>query len=165
MFLLNPPYTLEPILRQVMPYLVRVLGKDAGATFTIEKGTPVTGAAVARAGAGGGPRQPVGNARRASPLSGAGSLRLPGQKFGEGRPATAAPSREGSARHDRQAEANATENLCVVHQVPPRPGRRVGKEARGQGLLVSAKQPGSKPRCRVDPAIVADRPYVSMSKC
>jgi 23S rRNA A2030 N6-methylase RlmJ len=76
MFLLNPPYTLEPTLRQVMPYLVRVLGKDAGATFSIEKGTQVTGAAMAS-----GPRQPVGNARRASPLSGTGSLRLPGQSF------------------------------------------------------------------------------------
>jgi 23S rRNA (adenine2030-N6)-methyltransferase len=79
MFILNPPYTLEPLLRQVMPYLVRVLGKDSGATFTIEKGTQVTGAAVNRLAPGGGPRVPVGNARRASPLSGTGSLRLPGQ--------------------------------------------------------------------------------------
>jgi 23S rRNA (adenine2030-N6)-methyltransferase len=79
MFILNPPYTLEPLLREVLPYLVQVLGKDAGATFTIEKGTQVTGAAVARSATGGAPRVPVGNARRASPLSGAGSLRLPGQ--------------------------------------------------------------------------------------
>src|SRR5690606_30734758 len=79
MFILNPPYTLEPLLREVMPYLVKVLGKDAGATFVIERGTQVTGAATARVGAGGLARQPVGNARRASPLSGAGSLRLPGQ--------------------------------------------------------------------------------------
>jgi 23S rRNA A2030 N6-methylase RlmJ len=79
MFILNPPYTLEPLLRQVLPYLVRVLGKDSGATFTIEKGTQVTGAAVNRLAPGGGPRVPVGNARRASPLSGTGSLRLPGQ--------------------------------------------------------------------------------------
>jgi 23S rRNA (adenine2030-N6)-methyltransferase len=98
MFLLNPPYTLEPVLRQVMPYLVRVLGKDTGATFSIEKGTQVTGAATAS-----GPRQPVGNARRASPLSGGGSLRLPGQSFyqAEGTPKqteTGAPrSRPGSA--------------------------------------------------------------------
>ncbi|MDB5748548.1 MAG: rRNA ((2030)-N(6))-methyltransferase RlmJ, partial [Massilia sp.] len=79
MFILNPPYTLEPMLREVMPYLVKVLGKDAGATFVIERGTQVTGAAAGRVGAGGTVRQPVGNARRASPLSGAGSLRLPGQ--------------------------------------------------------------------------------------
>jgi hypothetical protein len=79
MFILNPPYTLEPLLREVMPYLVKVLGKDAGASFAIERGTQVTGAAAARVGAGGTARQPVGNARRASPLSGTGSLRLPGQ--------------------------------------------------------------------------------------
>jgi 23S rRNA (adenine2030-N6)-methyltransferase len=79
MFILNPPYTLEPMLREVLPYLVKVLGKDSGATFVIEQGTQVTGAASARVGAGGTARQPIGNARRASPLSGTGSLRLPGQ--------------------------------------------------------------------------------------
>jgi 23S rRNA (adenine2030-N6)-methyltransferase len=83
MFILNPPYTLEAILRETMPYLVQVLGQDAGATFRIEKGTQVTGA-VAREGVAGTPRQPVGNARRASPLSGGGSLRLPGQAYGDG---------------------------------------------------------------------------------
>lgn len=79
MFIVNPPYTLEPILRQVMPYLVEVLGKDEGATFVIESGVPLTGSAVARPKVGGNVRIPVGNARRASPLSGTGSLRLPGQ--------------------------------------------------------------------------------------
>ena len=79
MFILNPPYTLEPMLRQVMPYLVQVLGKDAGATFVIEKGTQVTGSAGARALANGTVRMPVGNARKASPTAGTGSLRLPGQ--------------------------------------------------------------------------------------
>jgi 23S rRNA (adenine2030-N6)-methyltransferase len=29
MFILNPPYTLEPMLREVMPWLVKALGKDA----------------------------------------------------------------------------------------------------------------------------------------
>jgi 23S rRNA (adenine2030-N6)-methyltransferase len=85
MFILNPPYTLEATLRETMPYLVKVLGQDSGATFRIERGTQVTGTAL-RPEAGerrGGPRQPVGNARRASPLSGGGSLRLPGQPFGE----------------------------------------------------------------------------------
>ena len=88
MFILNPPYTLEPMLRQVMPYLVQVLGKDAGATFLIEKGTQVTGTAGART-VNGAPRVPVGNARRASPTSGTGSLRLPGQAPA-GTPAAAA---------------------------------------------------------------------------
>ena len=79
MFIMNPPYTLEPTLREVMPYLVEVLGKDAGATFVIEKGVQMTGSATTRVGANGTARMPVGNARRASPTSGTGSLRLPGQ--------------------------------------------------------------------------------------
>ncbi len=80
MFILNPPYTLEPMLRETMPWLVQVLGKDSGARFTIETGVQVTGAAGTRETAGGA-RAPVGNARRASPLSGKGSLRLPGQSM------------------------------------------------------------------------------------
>lgn len=79
MFILNPPYTLEPTLREVLPYLVEVLGKDEGATFVIEKGTQMTGSATSRVGANGTARMPVGNARRASPTAGTGSLRLPGQ--------------------------------------------------------------------------------------
>lgn len=42
MFLLNPPYTLEPMLKQVMPYLVQVLGRDSGAQFTLESGEVAT---------------------------------------------------------------------------------------------------------------------------
>jgi 23S rRNA (adenine2030-N6)-methyltransferase len=38
MFILNPPYTLEPMLRELMPWLVKTLGRDAGATFTLESG-------------------------------------------------------------------------------------------------------------------------------
>jgi 23S rRNA (adenine2030-N6)-methyltransferase len=79
MFILNPPYTLEPTLRQVMPFLVQALGKDAGATFVIESGTQLTGTSSTRVGANGSARVPVGNARRASPTAGTGSLRLPGQ--------------------------------------------------------------------------------------
>jgi 23S rRNA (adenine2030-N6)-methyltransferase len=38
MFVINPPYTLEPMLKEVMPYLVSVLGIDDGAGFTLESG-------------------------------------------------------------------------------------------------------------------------------
>ncbi len=38
MFVINPPYTLEPMLRELMPFLVGALGRDAGATFTLETG-------------------------------------------------------------------------------------------------------------------------------
>jgi 23S rRNA (adenine2030-N6)-methyltransferase len=131
MFLLNPPYTLEPILRQVMPYLVRVLGTDAGASFTIEKGTQVTGAAVGRAGAGNGPRQPVGNARRASPLSGGGSLRLPGQKMEEGRPAPGARA-DGQARPGAQREARAPGAASRDGQARPAGQRDARPSAAGQ---------------------------------
>lgn len=41
MFVLNPPWTLEPMLRDLMPYLVKILGRDAGAGFTLESGQPV----------------------------------------------------------------------------------------------------------------------------
>lgn len=46
MFIINPPWTLEPLLRELMPYLVKVLGQDAGAGFTLESGqteAPYTG--------------------------------------------------------------------------------------------------------------------------
>lgn len=41
MFVINPPWTLEPMLREIMPYLVKALGSDAGAGFTLETGTTV----------------------------------------------------------------------------------------------------------------------------
>lgn len=41
MFIVNPPWTLEAKLREVMPYLVRVLGKDTGARFVLETGEPI----------------------------------------------------------------------------------------------------------------------------
>ena len=44
MFILNPPYTLEPMLKQVMPWLVQALGKDSGARFTLESGDQSTAA-------------------------------------------------------------------------------------------------------------------------
>ena len=36
-FILNPPWTLYQTLQEVMPYLVKVLGRDAGAGFTLEQ--------------------------------------------------------------------------------------------------------------------------------
>ncbi|RJG00314.1 23S rRNA (adenine(2030)-N(6))-methyltransferase RlmJ [Noviherbaspirillum sedimenti] len=38
MFVLNPPWTLAPLLRQLMPWLVEALGEDSGARFTLETG-------------------------------------------------------------------------------------------------------------------------------
>jgi 23S rRNA (adenine2030-N6)-methyltransferase len=89
-----------------MPYLVQVLGKDAGATFVLESGTQVTGTASSRVGANGTVRVPVGNARRASPTSGTGSLRLPGQApagtpGAAARPAAVAPSGRPGAKPAR----------------------------------------------------------------
>ncbi len=38
MFIINPPWVLEAMLKEVMPYLVRQLGTDSGAKFTLEAG-------------------------------------------------------------------------------------------------------------------------------
>lgn len=48
MFIINPPWTLEPTLRELMPYLVKVLGNDEGAGFTLETGTTVAAQSGAR---------------------------------------------------------------------------------------------------------------------
>ena len=37
MFVFNPPFNLHEVLQQVMPYLVRVLGQDEQASFTLEQ--------------------------------------------------------------------------------------------------------------------------------
>ncbi|MDY7538136.1 23S rRNA (adenine(2030)-N(6))-methyltransferase RlmJ [Undibacterium sp. 5I1] len=42
MFIINPPWTLEATLREVMPYLVKVLGRDAAAGFLLESGETQT---------------------------------------------------------------------------------------------------------------------------
>ena len=42
MFIINPPWTLEATLREVMPYLVKVLGRDSGAKYVIESGETQT---------------------------------------------------------------------------------------------------------------------------
>ena len=39
LFVLNPPWTLHATLQAVMPYLVKVLGQDAGARYVLEQGT------------------------------------------------------------------------------------------------------------------------------
>ena len=36
MFIINPPWTLHRTLDAIMPYLVQVLGEDAGARYTLE---------------------------------------------------------------------------------------------------------------------------------
>lgn len=36
LFILNPPWTLHKTLQEVMPYLVKVLGRDSGAAFVLE---------------------------------------------------------------------------------------------------------------------------------
>jgi 23S rRNA (adenine2030-N6)-methyltransferase len=36
MFVINPPWTLEPILRGIMPFLVQTLGVDKGAGYTLK---------------------------------------------------------------------------------------------------------------------------------
>lgn len=37
MFILNPPYTLYPLLEQLMPWLVQTLGQGAGSRFVLEQ--------------------------------------------------------------------------------------------------------------------------------
>ena len=46
MFILNPPWTLHAELQQVMPYLVKVLGQDSSAAFTLEYHENGTGGLV-----------------------------------------------------------------------------------------------------------------------
>jgi 23S rRNA (adenine2030-N6)-methyltransferase len=38
MYIINPPWTLEAMLKEVMPYLVKTLGSDSHANFTLETG-------------------------------------------------------------------------------------------------------------------------------
>lgn len=38
MYIINPPWILEAMLKEVMPYLVKTLGSDSAAKFTIESG-------------------------------------------------------------------------------------------------------------------------------
>ncbi len=40
LYIINPPWTLHATLQQVMPYLVKVLGQDPGATFRLETSSP-----------------------------------------------------------------------------------------------------------------------------
>ena len=141
MFILNPPYTLEPMLREVMPYLVRVLGKDAGARFTIEKGTQVTGAAAGRL-VGDTPRAPVGNARRASPLSGKGSLRLPGQSM----PRDEDDPRGVASPAPRAGAPRAVGDERARSGVTGARGRTDGPRGRTDGPAPRGRPDGSAPR-------------------
>jgi 23S rRNA (adenine2030-N6)-methyltransferase len=131
MFILNPPYTLEPTLRETMPYLVKVLGTDSGATFRIERGTQVKGAGAGTGAnrAASGPRVPVGNARRASPLSGGGSLRLPGQPYLD---ATGArPGAKAEVKEGKGADASGRPRAGDYRPPQGKPGARsaAGAEA------------------------------------
>lgn len=141
MFILNPPYTLEPILREVMPYLVRVLGKDAGARFTIEKGTQVTGAAAGRM-VGDTPRAPVGNARRASPLSGKGSLRLPGQSMPRADEAPAPAAKPGAKPAAKPARAGAARNAAPRDGAAPSGTPRAPRSSPARPSAPSAPRNG-----------------------
>jgi 23S rRNA (adenine2030-N6)-methyltransferase len=38
MFLINPPYTLKPLLAEALPQLVERLGQDRNAAFSLESG-------------------------------------------------------------------------------------------------------------------------------
>ncbi|HCY63176.1 MAG TPA: 23S rRNA (adenine(2030)-N(6))-methyltransferase RlmJ [Oxalobacteraceae bacterium] len=48
MFVINPPWTLAPLLRQVMPWLVEALKEDDGARFTLETGEGAPASAAPR---------------------------------------------------------------------------------------------------------------------
>jgi len=110
MFILNPPYTLEPMLKQVMPYLVKALGVDSGARFTLESGTPTpvrgNGGTASPRNAAAAQRGPAGAAPRSAPRAAAGSpARAPvaGQARAAGPgEARATASREGLAAKARR---------------------------------------------------------------
>ena len=147
MFIMNPPYTLEPTLRQIMPYLVKVLGKDAGATYVIEGGTQVTGSAAARTLANGTVRVPVGNARRASPTAGLGSLRLPGQAPA-GSPAALRAAAAAAAAAGLPAGAKADAKPRSARPTSPAAvdGMKKARSARPTGSAdAGAKPRGARP--------------------
>ena len=112
MFVLNPPYTLEATLRETLPYLVKVLGTDAGATFAIEKGTQVTGAAGTRVMPDGTVRTP-----RNNPI-GKGSLRLPGQAP-EGTPVPRARVGDADAKRPAGAAPRSTRPRAAASSTAP----------------------------------------------
>jgi len=165
MFILNPPYTLEATLRETMPYLVQALGKDAGARFTIETGTQVTGTVGMRE-TGSGPRVPIGNARRASPLSGKGSLRLPGQSMlreGEEDP-RAARKPAGAADEAAPAKPRRAWRPDGGAQPKPQEGRAAGVRTggpRSDGPRPASGARGEGPRPASGPRADSQRPTSS----
>ncbi len=107
MFILNPPYTLEPMLKQVMPYLVKALAKDSGARFTLESGTPTplrgNGMASTRT-----PRAAAPGTSRNAPLSAARNTPLGAPRnapAGTGRPTGPGAPRAGGPANGRPGVA------------------------------------------------------------
>jgi 23S rRNA (adenine2030-N6)-methyltransferase len=147
MFILNPPFTLEATLREVLPYLVQVLGQDSGASFRIERGTQLSGAQTRGTGERSAPagtpagtgRTPIGNARRASPLSGKGSLRLPGQPFGDPQARGAAP--EAPSKESPPAKRQVPRSVYGQNKPAPAAGPARGKSAAADGAPRPAKRP------------------------
>lgn len=124
MFILNPPWTLEARLREVMPYLVRVLGKDAGAKFVLETGVPepLKGRSQ-REGTdlrSGVRREGVGQPQRANALSPAGSSGSPSPRGERG----ARVAREASSRSTNSGAATGVKRSGAA---PDRPGARPGR--------------------------------------
>lgn len=102
MFIVNPPYTLEATLKQVMPYLVQVLGVDSGASFVLESGTAATAPRITSSPHPGGPRaaaSPRGSGQRAGTGTGRpGGSGRPGGIGGQGGPGVGTGTGRGAAR-------------------------------------------------------------------
>lgn len=136
MFILNPPYTLEPMLKQVMPYLVKALGVDSGARFTLESGTPT----------------PVrGNGGTASPRNAAAAAGAPrnahrnaGANAGNSGPRGPAGSgaRTGSGNAGRATGGNPARGMPDnAGRGPAGSAPRAGGEERREGLAARARRP------------------------
>jgi 23S rRNA (adenine2030-N6)-methyltransferase len=92
-----------------------------------------SGAMTARTG----PRVPVGNARRASPLSGAGSLRLPGQAYEA--PARGRAQGEGGGGGDAEEAAKRAARR-QFYKSPSKPSAGAG-EGPGKGPAGAPRKP------------------------
>ncbi|WP_229205765.1 23S rRNA (adenine(2030)-N(6))-methyltransferase RlmJ [Duganella sp. Leaf126] len=176
MFILNPPYTLEPMLKEVMPWLVKALGKDSGARFTLESGQPLpagksvrSGMPLARTGAGsasaeGGAGARAGAAARSDgkPWPGTGVGGRPGSRPG----ASTGAAGRASGRPGAKSDANPGAKPGAKTGVSGRPGGRPGasssapfnaRSGSGSSAAPAAKpasarpalaQPAAKPRSK-----------------